>query len=320
MQILKTIWPVLILVFAGWSCRKDIATFRPYSISVDAITATLRQVPDVQTTSELVLQNRQGDTMFVTPSGVRIFLENLDQIFSNAAGAVVPCSTCPDFKLQVIEVLHKGDLIARNAGTVTDNEQVLESGITLHLTATCNGEILQLTPGNLLKIQVPAEQPLIANRLFTCNTAPEDDFPGWTGSNTSVNGAEWPLPGGGAFQSGYQIFTHSLQWICAGRLLEDVSGSYCLELPLGFSDQNTKAFMVFKTLESVVPLQYESTDFRFCAPSIPQGFPIQLVTISKLGNQFWVATKDSETGGSNSITMQPLRMNEQQLIDFMRGL
>lgn len=320
MHISRTIWPVLLLVLTGWGCRKDVDTFRPYNISVDDITAALRQVPATQTASVLVLQNTGADTLFVTPSGVRIFLDHLDQLFSNASGTVIPCSTCPNFRLEVIEVQQKGDLIARNTGTITANDQVLESGITLHLRASCNGEELQLTQGNLLKIQVPAEQPLFANRLFTCDATLDEPFPGWSGSNMSVNGVEWPLPGGSSFQLGYQIFTPSLQWICAGRMLEEVNGSYCLELPIGFSAQNTKAFMVFKSLQSVVPLQYHAADFRFCAPSVPQGFPVQLVTVSKLGNQFWLGVKDSETGGSNSLTLEPQKMTEQQVIDFIKDL
>ena len=316
----KPIWLLLVLVFAGWSCRKDVESFRPYSISVDAITAALRQVPATQTTSVLALQNRQADTLFVTPSGVRVFLQNLDGLFSNASGVVVPCSTCSDFKLEITEVKSKGDLLARNANTITSTQEVLESGMTLYLKATCNGEELKLTPGNLLKIQIPAEQPFFANRLFTCDALLQETFPGWAGTNNSINTVEWALPGGSAVQSGYQILTPSLHWLCAGRRLEEVSGSYCLELPLGFSDQNTKAYMVFKSFHSVVPLQYDPTDFQFCTPAVPQGFPIQLITISKLGNQYWVASKDSETGGNNSATAKPFKMTEQQLIDFIRNL
>ncbi|MCA0236323.1 MAG: hypothetical protein LCH81_08055 [Bacteroidetes bacterium] len=321
MRILQNIGLVLLLLLTGWGCRKDVDTFRPYSISVADITLALQQVPEPQSTSLLMLQNRQGDTVFTTPGGVRIFLSDLDHLFVNASGAVVPCSTCSDFRLEVVEVKTKGDLIARNTGTVTPGNQVLESGRVLHLKATCGGEELALAQDKLLKIQIPAEQPLIANQVFS-NLAgtTNDNFTGWSGTSEPVVNAEWSISNGSAFQLGYQLFSAELQWICAGRLLEEANSSFCLELPLGFTNKNTKTFMVFKNISTVLPLTYDAADFRFCASIVPQGFPVQLLTISKLGNQYWMGYKDVETGASNSATIEPQKVTEQQVIDFVKNL
>jgi hypothetical protein len=312
---------VLLLLLAGWSCRKDVDTFRPYDISVADIALALQRIPVAQSTSLLMLNNQQADTIYTTPGGVRIFLTHLDQLFSNASGTVIPCNTCPDFRLEVVEVESKGDLVARNTGTVTTGNQVLESGRTLHLKATCNGEELHLTPGNLLKIQIPAEQPLFANQVFT-NPAgvSADPFAGWTSTSEPVTNAEWTNSNNTGFQLGYQLFAPALQWVCAGRVLEEANSSFCLELPLGFSDQNTKTYMVFKQIQSVLPLTYNASDFRFCAPFVPQGFGVQLVSISKLGNQYWLAYKDVETGSTNSAPLEPQKMTEQQVIDFIKNL
>jgi len=307
-------------MLAGWSCRKDVEIFRPYDISVAEISLALQQVPAAQTQSVLVLNNREADTLFVTAGGVRIFLNHLDQLFSNAAGVVVPCSTCPDFRLEVIEIQGKGDLIARNTGTVTTENRVLESDGILYLKATCNGQELQLTQGNLLKIQIPGTLPLIANQLFSNTSGTMDVFTGWSGANHPVTAVEWQVSGTPPFQLGYQLLVPSLRWVCAGRMLEEPNSSYCVELPLGFSDQNTQVFMVFENMQSVVPLKYQAADFRFCAPFVPQGFPVQVVTVSKLGDQFWLGTKEDETGGTNTLSLQPQKMSEQQVIDFIKNL
>ena len=317
---MRNTWLAILLMLAGWSCRKDVEIFRPYDISVAEISLALQQVPATQAKSVLVLSNRLGDTLFVTSGGVRIFLNHLDQLFSNTSGAVVPCSTCSDFRLEVIEIQRKGDLVARNTGTVTTENRVLESDGILHLKATCNGQELQLSQGNLLKIQIPGAAPLNANQLFTNTSGTMDVFTGWSGTNQAVTAAEWQLPGNPPFQLGYQLLVPNLRWICAGRMLEEPNSSYCVELPLGFSDQNTQAFMVFKNMQSVVPLKYQAADFRFCAPFVPQGFPVQVVTVSKLGDQFWLGNKDEETGGSNASTLLPQKMSEQQVIDFIKSL
>ena len=99
MHIFKTTGLVLLLLLAGWSCRKDVDTFRPYDISVADIALALQQAPAAQTTSVLVLNNQQADTIWTTSGGVRIFISHPDELFSNAAGVVVPCSTCTDFRL-----------------------------------------------------------------------------------------------------------------------------------------------------------------------------------------------------------------------------
>lgn len=317
---MRTTWLAILLMLAGWSCRKDVEIFRPYDISVAEISLALQQVPAAQTQSVLVLNNREADTLFVTAGGVRIFLNHLDQLFSNAAGVVVPCSTCPDFRLEVIEIQSKGDLIARNTGTVTTENRVLESDGILHLKATCNGQELQLTQGNLLKIQIPGTLPLIANQLFSNTSGTMDVFTGWSGANHPVTAVEWQVSGTPPFQLGYQLLVPSLRWVCAGRMLEEPNSSYCVELPLGFSDQNTQVFMVFENMQSVVPLKYQAADFRFCAPFVPQGFPVQVVTVSKLGDQFWLGTKEDETGGANTLSLQPQKMSEQQVIDFIKNL
>ena len=307
-------------MLAAGSCRKDVETFRPYDITVAEISLALQQVPAAQTESVLHLSNRQADTLFVTPGGVRIFLSHLDQLFADASGTIVPCSTCPDFRLEVVEIQRKGDLISRNTSTITSENRVLESGGILHLKASCNGQELKLAQGNVLKIQIPETPPFFANQLFTNSVGISDVFTGWSGANAAVSNAEWQVPGGTSFQVGYQMMVPSLHWVCAGRMLEEPNSSYCVELPLGFSDQNTQAFIVMKNINAVVPLRYQADVFRFCAPFIPQGFPVQLVTVSKLGNQYWLGNKDVETGGSNSATVQPQKMSEQQVIEFFKNL
>lgn len=317
---MRTTLLAILCMLAAWSCRKDVEIFRPYDISVAEISLALQQVPATQTQSVLHLSNRQADTLFVTPGGVRIFLRHLDQLFADASGAVVPCNTCSDFRLEVIEIQSKGDLVARNTGTITSENRVLESGAILHLKATCNGQELKLAQNGELKIQIPASAPFFANQLFANSSGTSDVFTGWAGANTPLTTAEWQVPGGTSFQVGYQMVVPSLNWICAGRMLEEPNSSYCVELPLGFSDQNTQAFIVMKNKNSVVPLRYQADAFRFCAPFIPQGFPVQLVTVSKLGNQYWLGSKDVETGGTNSASLQPQKMSEQQVIEFIKNL
>lgn len=319
-HILRTTLLAILLLLAGWSCRKDVEIFRPYAISVAEITLALQQVPAAQTQSVLQLSNRHADTLFVTPSGIRIFMHDLDNLFADAAGIVVPCSTCPDFRLEVVEIKQKGDLVARHTGTITAENRVLESGGILYLRASCGSGELQLIQGKSLKIQIPSEQPFFANQLFVNTSSSGDTFSGWTGVNLPVTVAEWQVPGGSSVQVGYQLLSPSLHWVCAGRMLEEPNSRYCMELPLGFSDQNTQAFLVFKTKRCVVPMNYVSADFQFCADFTPEGFPVQVVTLTKVGGQFWLGRQDTETGSTSVLTIQPQQLTEQQVIDFIKNL
>ena len=236
LRIRLSYWPLLMLVL--WSCRKDVERFQPYSPTADELgTILAEQIPGVTTHSTFTLNNLTTDKILETPNGARVFLIDTDHLFADAAsGQTVLCSTCPDLKVEVTEVLDKGDIIARGLNTVSVTGMLFESEGMVKISATCNGQALALLPNRTLKIQVPENNP--DNGYFVFNQVADGIADRqWENSGQEVFKAEWPLPNG--TQLGYEILANDLGWVACGRQITDPSSSFCLSLPAGFADQNT---------------------------------------------------------------------------------
>ncbi len=315
-RIRLSYWPVLFL--ALWSCRKDVEQFAPYTPSAQDLSNLLaEQVPGTSTHSTFTLNNLTTDKVLETPSGTRIFLIDTDNLFSEpSTGLPVLCSTCPDLKVEVTEVLDKSDIVARGLNTIDDGGKLFESGGMVRVTVTCNGQQLALLPDRNLKIQLPVSSTQSGYFVFSQDIGPAVK---WSISNQEVFEAVWPVSNGNTY-AGYELLVKNLGWSACGRLLTDSSSSFCIELPSGFADQNTLAYLIFKHQNIVVPLQYDLGQNKFCSPNVPAGFQVQLVAVSKLGERFWLGKAETEVGTNATFTMGTQEMTKEAVLNFVKGL
>ena len=96
-----------------WGCRKDVEEFLPYVPTQEDLNQLLIQVPSSSTHAVFPFGGSIPDTTLTTASGVRVFLADTENLFADDSGTPVPCSTCPNLKVEVNTVLRKGDLISR---------------------------------------------------------------------------------------------------------------------------------------------------------------------------------------------------------------
>jgi len=309
-------WTVLVL--ALWSCRKDVELFEPYAPSAQELTSLLAaQVPSAAAHTIFTLNSLSTDKMLETPNGVRIFLIDTDNLFSSkSSGAVVHCSTCPDLKVEVTEVQDKSDIIARGLNTIGDTGVLFESGGMVLVTATCNGQQLDLLSDRTLKIQVPNNNTQSGYFVF----APDRNNPGqWTSSNQEVFEAEWPGLNG-TTQKGYELLVKNTGWSAAGRSLADPGSSFCIELPSGFADQNTLSYLVFKDQQVVTPLRFDLSQNKFCYPKVPAGYQVKLVAVSKLGERFWLGKAETEVGTNATFPMGTQESTLESMLNYVKSL
>ena len=308
----------MVLVLALWSCRKDVELFEPYAPSAQELTNLLAaQVPATSVHTIFTLNSLSTDKMLETPSGVRIFLIDTDNLFSNKnTGALVHCSTCPDLKVEVTEVLDKSDIIARGLNTVGDSGVLFESGGMFLVTATCNGQQLELLSDRALKIQVPNNSTQNGFFVFA-----QDNSTGgqWSNSTQEVFEAEWPLSNGGT-QKGYEMLIKKMGWSASGRSLVDPGSLFCIELPSGFADQNTLAYLVFKSQQVVAPLQFNRSQNKFCYPKAPAGYQVKLLSVSKLGERFWLGKAETEVGTNATFPMGTNETTLQTMLNYVKSL
>ena len=168
-----------------WSCRKDVEVFKPYPPTLEAIRILMENVPSATTQTPFVLSGTVPDTALSTPGGVRVFLTDNEHLFADMDGNPVPCSTCQTLRVEVTEILDKGDIIARGIPTTTTSNELLESGGMVRIVVTCDGKSLQLLPDRKLKIQIPADNP-VADMLVFEGVVKNDTFIGWQDTGLPV--------------------------------------------------------------------------------------------------------------------------------------
>lgn len=309
------------MTLAGlWSCRKDIVSFEPAPSTLEEIQNLLGQVPSASAQTTFVLSGFVPDTVLITPGGVRVFLTDTEQLFEDADGNLVPCSTCQALRIEITEVLKKGDMIAYGIPTTTTENELLESGGIVKVVVTCDGKPLRLLPDRNLKIQIPATDPA-DNMLIYSAQMQHDTFAGWVDTGLPVFQAEWPNPNGGDKITGYELFSPALDWLNYARPVNEQSTSFCVGLPAGFNPENTTAYLVFKNMRSVAAMEIDLANQTFCYKNAPHGFQVKIVTVSKIENgQYWLGNLETEIGTNATLNISPLEVDESQMLNFLKSL
>lgn len=93
-----------------------------------------------------------------------------------------------------------------------------------------------------------------------------------------------------------------------------------MELPTGFGGQNTLSYLVFKNQQVVAPLDFDLGQNKFCFLNVPTGFQVQLVSVSKLGERFWLGKAETETGTNVTFPMNTQETTEEAIFDFLKSL
>ena len=311
-----------VLLLAGaWNCRQDVEGFRPYTYasSQGSIDQLLNQVATAANTHTFVLKNLTQDTTLTTPEGVRIGLTDPEELFADANNLPIAASTCQNLQIEVTPVLDKSELLGRGIHTATyPDGQLLESGGIVYVRASCDGTPLRLLPNRSLKVQVPAD--VLKNDLFTFNGALQNstDFLGWQATNDPAYLAEWVS--NGTMLHGYELYPTQMGWVAAGRVLPEPTSDFCIKLPTAMTDETAKAFLVFKGATAVVELIYDTGSQSFCFDQAPIGYPVQVVVISKLGDQYWLSNQETEIGTHTSLQVEPHKTSEAALLEFLKQL
>lgn len=302
-------------------CRKDVEEFIPYVPALEDLGQLFSQVPGSSAHSVFQFGGSIPDTTLTTASGVRVFLADTDNLFADDTGTPVPCSTCPSLKVEITTVLRKGDLVSREFSTTTfPDQQMLESAGLVDVRASCNGKNLRLLPGRYIKVQLPTSDVPTPMNVYTGALDADGRVTGWSSTGSGAFWAEWPLPGGGGTQTGYELIVPQLGWSNCARPLTEQSSPFCVSLPGQFTALNTRVFLVFETIRAVTELEGDDDSSDFCFPEAPLGYPVRVVVLAKTGGQYWLTYKSTEIGSNVQMPLAPQPQQEKDLVDFLKSL
>ncbi|MFN5135640.1 MAG: hypothetical protein ACK5DG_10025 [Chitinophagaceae bacterium] len=244
--------------------------------------------------------NSTVDTSIASNTGLVIEIPR-ESLFST--GAVYVGTVRAEYKL----ILKKGDFIRYGVPTVS-NRFPLESGGALLLRLfTPSGTPVTVNPSKRIYIKYVDELPKQGMSLYYSSNSPTTTSVfNWLPANDGSQVAVWsnnttPV------QKGYAISTTRTGWLNVDRLLEPALATTEVNvvLPNLFSNANTSVYMVFKNIRSVIQLSGNATTRTFSFPNIPVNADVKFVTISKVGDSYYLGIKDDKVISNYSGFVKP---------------
>jgi hypothetical protein len=235
--------------------------------------------------------------------------------------------------LQIVRLRTKGDYIKTFKAT-TSNGYLLESagGFFIRVLSK-DGKELVLAPGATVTVR------------FSNTEVPKTNMQVFYGKETS------PIPGTGIIDTGftwmrdtdtswlkifqrqsatgtniiygYEMNSKNLRWVAAERYLDSTQpkAKITAVLPPNFTNKNTAVFAVFANQKTIVYLGPDYPSRSFAANNIPIGSAIKLVSISKIGDDFYLGSKDiNDVGRVTYYPVNPVKTGLSDLISFINSL
>lgn len=202
--------------------------------------------------------------------------------FRDADGNVVTGTV----QVQLVEALTIGRMIWINTQTVGDDngtDRLLRSGGEMRVTATQNGNPLQLGPGGMT-VLMPTSNPDNNMRLFTANE-PRDSGMVWTPVDSSwVTVVEDTAFGGGLY---YEFQTDSLQWInCDYFSSYPTTTNIAAMIPAGQPADSTVVWIGFPSENAVMNMWNNQGQFFTTWQVVPVGMQATVVGLYRNGSQY----------------------------------
>ncbi len=306
---------LLLLLFVG--CKKDFDRFTPnndFSIELffDILSPTSQNFVVSQSNEQIkFITTRQGARVTFNPNDL------VDADGQRPNGSI---------SIELIEIYSRGDMIKYRRFPVSSN-RVLNSAGELFVKMNSNGKELHLKSTGALQIRVPVANPTEGKEVFYLEPVLVSDFDWIEASSTvdsvgSVKVVEWM--GTSGLQTGYEFSSKRLGWINAASFLDDPNlekGQARVQLPKKYKPLNTVAFVVFKDLNAVLPLPFDSSLNSIIKMDLPLDAEVTLLIISRQGGDiFHLGQLPTTTGANLDVEIVPKEAPLQEIVTFLDDL
>lgn len=225
--------------------------------------------------------------------------------FNNGVAVTFPANflgagISTDVQVSLSYLKSKGDMIRFGRPTTSNNRILISSG-AFNITVTSNGQVTNLASGKSISVKYPNTNAGKGKIIFfgdTTSTNPGTVYNDstWvpTTDTTANTATTYPQPDSSGFYLGYDLIIQKLHWINCDEFADSslARGKLSVVLPANFTNNNTAVFGVFKNQLSVVSLYTDITNHLFYNDRIPNGTVIVVVTISKIGNNYYLGTQE----------------------------
>jgi len=315
----KIAFSIICLSLLLAACRKDVDEFVPYGSSTAELNQLLSEVPSPNTTTVFAFSGAIPDTFLNTVSGVRVQLENTENLFQNEGGTTVPASSCLDLTIRVKEYLKPSDIVA--AGISLKLNGTLPENLTglIEFEVFCGGSPLYIIPGKTIKIVIPSPDVPTSGQadmdMYYANRDASGAITSWEPDTMAI----FYFTSGSL--KGFEISVTQTGLLGGFKFPANTLGKICASIPAFYTTDNTLAFLFFTDGKSALPMIYDAQEKKFCIEGIPVGFPAKVVMISKLGEQWQYAEESiQQTAADLDVTINHANTTRQTVLDSMRDL
>lgn len=307
---------ILIVIVASFSaCSKDLSDdFRQYPTNPLNDTTWSRTILSTASLNEILdstLPTPFIDSINLITADTLRFPNNVELSFpANAVNIPAGYTIYGKIKVEMLALLKKGDII-RALQSTTSNGVLLETFGQVFIKLSNNGRELVLAPSKSIKIRIPDTQdnPMPSMILFKGQesapppTSGKDTSATWLKTNDGSTIGTWYKTGSGPNMKGYEFSTQNLRWICGGKYTDSsgLKNKVTVILPPNFTIKNTVAFAVLENTKTIVELKANYASRSFEANNIPLQKKLIIITLTKIGNDFYYGNRPINDIGSVAI-------------------
>ncbi len=332
---MKKILVALILLVSLSSCQKEYSEqFVAYSSNPLNTDTTWRVSNSTNDAVNLIIPALFNapmlDSFDVVTGGELHFPDNLLVTFpphscTGPSGAAINGK----IRVEFTYLRKKGDFI-RYAKPTTSYNYLLQTGGSFNVVLTQNGYPVFLAPNISYKIKYRNPAPSTDMKFFY------EDL--WVVNNdttaTWVSAINTQMPYGTvsiwqqydtltqSIIKGYEITSTRLHWINCD-FFNDTTQPYTrmnVSLPLNFTNVNTNVYVVFKNKNIVGGLNSDFASKTFFYSRIPIGSDVTLVSVSKIGNDYYLGKKEATVNNANLISVNPEPKSLADISNYLNSL
>ncbi len=292
-------------------------------VNQPSITAPVYKIPEI-------LLAAPSEDSFDVAAGANIHFSDFLDITFPSSGFKFANGTpaTGKAKVQVIHLRKKGDLI-RSALQTTSFDKLLETGGAFLIRVTKQGQelvmetgknitllIREASPVNKMKVFYGEQVllppiPLFINSMFTWALGPDT-------SNVNVFIRQDAT---GTFR-GYELISKRLNWISCNYFIDvtQSKNSTTVVLPPNFTNKNSMVFAVFRDQKTVLQLEGHSSSKAFDVENISADKKILLVSISKIGQDLFVGSKEATVDKNVRVNITPEKKTKAEVDQFLDAL
>jgi len=334
---------LLILGVAGAfflaSCQKELSSnFTPYTNNPLNDTAWVRNVPPTAAVYELAQLfapdifidsiDLSKDSVLEYGDSLRVAIPTGSVISSGSQGNAPATGKA---RVEIYRIRKKGDYIKLFKPT-SSNGNLLESASAFYMRIIKDGKELLLAPGFTLKIRFSDNEEIKPDMQVFNGHESNPPFPfaavdsafNWVrDADTSWIKTFQKQGQGGATIKGYEMAIKNLRWTAAERYVDSSKPKTRITamLPLNFTSKNTAVFAVFADQRTVVSLPADFASRTFAAGRIPIGTKLKLVSVSRIGTDLYLGTKDvNDVGSIVAYSVTPEKKSLKDILTFLNSL